>query len=320
MTAMHDRPVPSFDPRAIEGPLQWQDGVISRRQLLAVGARPHDIRRLLRRREVANALPGVYVDHTGPLTWNQRAWAAVLHHAPAVLCDESGLPNPDPRGPIRVAIDADRNVQQVPGVHARRMAHLAERRHPQALPPRVRIEHAAIDVAASRDDVAAAFQVLADVCQTRQTTPARISQTLGLRLQVPRRDLLVELLDDLDTGACSVLEREYLRLERVHGLPSARRQRRDTLRGRTYYRDVPYEPYDLEVELDGRAFHDSASARDKDLERDLDTVLDAAGLTVRLGYGQVFTRGCTTIAKIAALLRQRGWPGDFVRCPDCPSP
>lgn len=146
---------------------------MARRQLYALGARPHDIRRLLRRRELVAVHPGTYVNHTGPLTWDQRAWAAVLHHGPgAALCDESALPNPSHHSPIRVAIATHRTVSQVPGVRARRMAGLDERIHPTALPPQLRIEHAAVDVALSRRDVAASFRVLADVCQTRRTTPS----------------------------------------------------------------------------------------------------------------------------------------------------
>ncbi len=205
----------TFDLRSVAHHLQWQDGVVSRRQLLAAGALPHDIRRLLRRRDLTVAHPGTYVDHTGPLTWDQRAWAAVLHHAPAALCDESALPNPPPRAPITVAVAVDRSLTQVDGVDARRMAHLAERLHPSALPPRIRIEHAAIDVALKHTDVARVFQVLADACQTRQTTAARIRAAAATRPHLPRRALLGDLLDDLTTGACSVLEREYLRLERA---------------------------------------------------------------------------------------------------------
>ncbi|WP_323791917.1 hypothetical protein [Nocardioides sp.] len=306
-----------YDARALADLLLWQEGVVSRRQLLDLGARPHDVRRLLRRRDLNVVWPGTYVDHTGPLTQDQRAWAAVLHFAPAALCLDSALPRPDPRKPIHVAVALDRSVRPVEGVRVHRMAHLDLRRHPTALPPRVRVEHAAIDVALAQRDTAGTFRVLADVCQTRQTTAPLIAAALRDRPQVPHRGLLLELLDDLEAGACSVLEREYLRLERVHGLPTAHRQRRDTLRGRAYYRDVPYDDFALDVELDGRAFHDTAGARAADLERDLDTVVDQATLTVRLGYAQVFTHGCRTIAKVATLLQKRGWAEDPVSCPDC---
>ena len=53
--------------------LSQQSGVVSRRQLLRAGLTDNDIARLLRRRELARVHSGVYVDHTGPLSWLQRA-------------------------------------------------------------------------------------------------------------------------------------------------------------------------------------------------------------------------------------------------------
>jgi len=47
-------------------------------QALAAGLVDHDLQRLVRRRDLTRLLRGVYVDHTGEPTWQQRAWAAVL--------------------------------------------------------------------------------------------------------------------------------------------------------------------------------------------------------------------------------------------------
>jgi len=66
------------------------------------------------------------------------------------------------------------------------------------------------------------------------------------------------------------------------------------------------------VELDGRLFHDAATGRDRDLERDLDTATDGRS-TVRLGWGQVFERPCSTAAKVGRLLQLAGWSGRFAR-------
>jgi hypothetical protein len=63
-------------------------------------------------------------------------------------------------------------------------------------------------------------------------------------------------------------------------------------------------------------FHDSARARDRDLDRDLDAAVDGLS-TVRLGWGQVFQRQCRTAARISDLLRARGWDGQPRRCPSC---
>lgn len=126
------------------------------------------------------------------------------------------------------------------------------------------------------------------------------------------------VLDDIAHGTCSLLEHGYLtRVERAHGLPVGDRQTPRTSDRGSEYRDVTYPRLDLEVELDGRPFHDNAHQRDLDLDRDL----DAAGqgrLTVRLGWGQVFDRPCRTAGRMAALMRARGWDGVLLRCgPEC---
>jgi hypothetical protein len=112
-----------LDEEGLEHLLTWvQDGVVARWQLLELGACRHDIRRMLRRRDLTVVHPGVYVNHTGPLTWEQRAWAAVLVHWPAALARESALPRPPSQAPIQVAIDVRRTVRRVDGVVAHRTA------------------------------------------------------------------------------------------------------------------------------------------------------------------------------------------------------
>ncbi len=124
-------------------------------------------------------------------------------------------------------------------------------------------------------------------------------------------------MDDVAQGSCSVLEHAFLlRVERAHGLPRARRQTVELVSGGgRVYRDVDYGR--LLVELDGRLHHDSAEARDRDFERDLDAAM-LGQETVRLSWGQVFQRPCSTAAKLARILRQRGWLGAATACgPGC---
>ena len=71
--------------------LGQQDGVVSRSQVLAAGGDDVLIERMIRQRRWARVHPGVYIDHTGPLGWDQRAWAAVLYAAPAALSGRSAL-------------------------------------------------------------------------------------------------------------------------------------------------------------------------------------------------------------------------------------
>jgi very-short-patch-repair endonuclease len=108
-----------------------------------------------------------------------------------------------------------------------------------------------------------------------------------------------------------------VKVERAQGLPTGIRQQPGRSSRGKVYRDVSYDEFGLIVELDGRAFHDSTAARDRDLDRDLDAATEGRE-TVRLGYGQIFERPCATAARVTAILRRCGWPGDPATCPNCP--
>lgn len=284
--------------------LRQQDGVISRRQASDADVPEHQIRRLLRRNEWARVHAGVYVDHTGPLTWSQRAWAAVLYAAPAALCLESALG--DGGSPIHVAVARHRSTLTEPaGVRIHRVAHLQERVLWNVGPPRMRYEEAALDVASRATSDLDAIAVLTNACQSRRTTAQRLLHTLDSRGRLRRRRWLRAVLVDIADGTCSVLEHGYLvRVERPHGLPRAIRQKRSMSSVGVCYRDAEYGER-LVVELDGRLFHDSATRRDADFERDLDAAVDGRS-TLRLSYGQVFDRPCQTAGKVAEVLQRHG--------------
>jgi hypothetical protein len=313
---------------AIAGILHLQSGVIARFQAREDGLSDADIRRLVRGREWARVHPGVYVDHTGPLTWRQRAWAGVLVAWPAALCHASAIRavwdphamelNPDL--PIHVGVDRQRAVRTPPGVVAHRLADFETKVLTHTSPPRVRLEQAALDVAAEARDDLAAVAGLADLVQARHTTAERLQAALETRSRIARRTLISSVLSDVASGSCSLLEHDFLNLvERAHGLPRAQRQVRASARG-PVFRDVVYKAFGLIVELDGRLFHDNARSRDRDLDRDLDAVLESL-LTVRLGWGQAHLRPCETAARLGRLLRHRGWSGSLHPCPSCcPAP
>lgn len=303
-----------------------QDGVVSRAQLTEAGCEPHDIERLLRRRELAVALPGVYVDHNGPRTWNQRAWIAVLSCWPAALAGSSairaeggpGLRGFDERTPIEVAVDVARNVRDKPDVRVRRMAGLDARTRWNATPPRVRYEEAVLDVVAEMTSEWDRIEACAAAVRSRCTTAERLAAALAARHRFPGRRWSASVLADVSSGAASVLEHGYLvRVERAHGLPTAERQRQDHVDGGRIYRDVPYPPYRLCVELDGRLDHTALEDRDRDLDRDLASAIHAV-TTVRLGWGQVYDRPCRTAARVGRLLQLGGWAGAPTPCsPGC---
>lgn len=311
--------------------LDLQHGVISRRQALdCPGESDATIRRRTRRREWVTLHPGVYLNHTGEPTWQQRAQAAVLYAEPAALAgasavraaDGPGKRDHDDSAPIHVVISSERDVREQPGIRIERRASFAEIVQVNLTPPRVRIEHAALDVASRAATDLAAIATLSDVVRSRRTTPDRLLQAAQKYQRLPRRRLILGVLADAASGAASVLELEYLRrVERAHGLPRATRQVRAETAGpgrtRIVYRDGVLARFGVFLELDGRIGHSSSTERDADFERDLDAAVTDRS-TIRLGWGQSYVRPCVTAAKLATLFRALGWEGEFKRCPRCP--
>lgn len=299
--------------RLTRGPGDEQAGVVARRQLLATGIAPHEVARLLRRQALVAVHPGVYVDHTGPLLWQQRAWAAVLATWPAALYGRSALAAADgPGSPLRadptihVAISRSRSTPApLQGVGVHHVPRLEDSVAWHLGPPRQRYEQAALDVAQRTDEELEAIAVLAKACGSGRTTAHRMLQTLADRPRARERMWLESVLRDIARGTSSVLEHGFLtRVERPHRLPAAYRQQRARGSVGVVYRDLTYGDGAI-VELDGRLFHDSTQQRDRDLERDLDAALEGAA-TVRLGWGQVYQRPCATAAKIGRFLVNRG--------------
>lgn len=293
-----------------------QAGVVTRRQLLSIGLVDSDLQRMVRRKELVRVHTGVYLNHTGPPTWSSRAWAAVLFHGAAALCDVSALNLAG--DPIHVAIEWPRSGTELPGVRLHRLRRLHDRVQWNLGPPRLRVEEAALDVAGASSRTSDAVAILAGVCQRRRTTPERLLRALGQRERTRRGAELRRILLDVAMGANSVLERSYaIRVERRHGLPVGHRQHVDHGPRATVYRDVLHEEFGVVVELDGYAWHHDPVERAADMSRDLDAAADGL-LTVRLGWRHAHDEACHTAARLARVLHQRGWRGQPRACgPRC---
>ena len=234
--------------------IRTQDGVISRRQVVSAGFDDNFIERKIRRREWARVHRGVFVNHTGPLTWWQCAWAAVLFYWPEVLSHDSAVyPGGTSQARVNhVAIEHPRKPAcRLPDVEVHRLSGLNSRAQWNLSPPRMRLEEAVLDVCAATRSRLDALATATDVCQRRRTTARRL------------------------LAALAVLENAYLnRVERAHGLPRGRRQKPSRSADGVIYRDVEYEEFDLIVELDGRLWREGLRQRAKDMERDLDAAVD----------------------------------------------
>ena len=293
-----------------------QAGVIHRRQLLEHGHDDNDLRRLVRQRRLVRLHPGVYINHTGPPSWLSRAWAAVLFHGDAALCDRSAI---DLAGePIHVAIEHPRSGTELPGVVLHRLTRLGPRVQWQKSPPRLRIEDAALDVAGRETTLTRAIGVLTEVCNRRATSPDRLLAALASRQRTPRGVQLRRALLDVADGMQSTLEAGLVRrVLRPHGLPVGTRQVRETTEQGVVYRDVVIDELAVAIELDGHAWHGDPAARARDMSRDL-LAAGAGLLTIRLGWPHIHQTPCRTAAGLAAVLTQRGWRGRPRACSaDC---
>jgi hypothetical protein len=303
-----------------------QAGVISRQQVLDSGGADNDVRRMVRRRELRRVHPSVFVDHTGPLSWEQRAWAAVLSCAPSARAGPSALRahgllghGGGDRDPIQVVVASDRRVVAPPTVRVTRGTHFETETQPHLSPPRQRLETAVIWVAARAEalDSAVAVAADADAVQAGRTTVPRLRAALPARRSGGSLTVLGVILDDISAGVCSALERRYLRLvERAHGLPSGARQRRVRTSREVHYRDVEYVGLRTIVELDGRLGHDWNADRWADLDRDLANAV-ADQLTLRAGWSQVLDP-CRLAGIVGRVPQARGWQGQIRSCaPSC---
>jgi hypothetical protein len=294
-------------------------GVVTRAELMGAGLTRPDIDRLVRRKELRQVHRRVYVDHTGPLTYDQRIWAAVLAVAPAVVCGHT-LVRPQPAAErIDVAVEATRHVKEPDGVRVHRISGLDAVAQWKAVPPRMRREDAVIRLVDRAETELDVVRLLTDAARDRNIGVARLRCAVERCHRLRRGAFVVALLDDIATGAHSVLEHGYLtRVERAHGLPVASRQVERTAATGKEVRDVEYVEYATVVELDGRLWHDSFDAQGRDAGRDLAD--HASGRrAIRLRWRQVFGTPCATAASLATVLQRAGWQGRPVACGDgCP--
>jgi hypothetical protein len=307
--------------RMLDAQRRMQDGVASYAQLTDGGLSRIDIERAVRRNELRRVHPRVYVNHTGPLTWEQRAWAAVLYAAPALLCRDS-LEAPrgrDDGRPIHVAIDHSRKVMPQPGIVVHRMRDL-ERKAYGGTPPRLKVEDNALAMANEARSEIDAIARVAEVASRTYVTATTLQAALDRAHSLRRRRLIQGLVDDLATGTHSVLEHGYLtKVERAHGLPPGRRQSPRTGASGNQFRDIEYDNYALVVELDGALGHDSWRDQARDADRSLDDLAELGTVTARLRFHQVFDTPCQTAARVGRILTRNGWNGTLQSCDQtCP--
>jgi len=323
--------------------LEVQRGVISRKQAIGCGLTGATVDRLARTGRWLVVQRGVYsvagtaagyaarsADRSADLSASLSAdlsreamlWAATLRVGPGAALSHqtaaelNGLYD-EPSSLVHVSVPEPRHIAPPRGIVLHRSSHIAEATQPNLLPPRTRIEHTTLDLAHQAYTFDRAFHIACAACQRRLTTAARLRQAMAARAKMRWRADLAAALGEIAAGVHSLLEYRYVRrVEQPHGLPTALRQARVVVGGRTRYIDDLYAGYGVCVELDGRQAHPD-DRRWLDVRRD-NSVAAEGLVTLRYGWAEVTEWPCATAAEVGRALMARRWPGPLRPCgPDC---
>jgi very-short-patch-repair endonuclease len=289
-----------------------QHGLISTNQLAA-----HDVTRglfdqFVRRGIFVRVGPGVYAAAGAPMSWERSLRAGLLALGPAAFVSHEAAAR---------LHRFDRFVQNGPEFT------VARGRQGLAVDGALHTtkEVGPLDVVnVNGFRASSATRTIIDLAHRRIAQPrlaAAIDSAVRLGLTSPT--VLVErlrdmrgpgrwgcrLLDELlvDAGGHTMLERDFLRLMRVGGLPRPRTQvihRRD---GATYARvDFLFDPYGVVVEVSGRKGHSSPTERQIDAQR-RNELQDVGQRVFEYTYEDVTRRPDHVTATMAQRLRAAGW-------------
>jgi very-short-patch-repair endonuclease len=298
--------------------LAQQDGVLTRRQALLGGLTEDQWQWRLDSERWQPLLPGVVATHTGPVTAQQQAWAAVLvAGSGACLSGDAalaqlGMPVGD-LSVLDVAVPEDRVVVSrvfppagAPSVRMapHRVRGLSDWRHPVRQPPTVRVQAAVLHAAAwAPSDRAAEWRVAAAV-QQRRVSAADLRRALTAMPRLHRHALVSTVLDDVEQGAHAASELDFLRFLRRWDLPRPDRLQRPVRIGRLRYLDAWWERQQVAAELDG-AHHRQAGTWEQDLLRSNDLLVagrDSRTVLLRFTTGSLRHDGARVAAQLAAVL------------------
>lgn len=236
---------------------QEQAGIVSRRQLRALGLTRWAVEAELRAGRWRGVGRQAISMHTGPLTDEARLWVAVLEAGPRAYVDgESALVAARLSGyqphAIRVTIPRGaKPYRRMPGVDIRQSRRWDPTDTGPGLLPCARVEVAAVRAALWARSNRQAALLLTMVVQQGLTTAEKLAVEL-LRIRRDKRRLFVHgVMNDLLGGVRSLGELDVVRECRRRGLPEPSKQVLRRTRHGTYYLDLLWEEWDLVVEVDG---------------------------------------------------------------------
>lgn len=240
----------------VEGLAFAQDGMLSRRQLLAAGMTRWEIVAELRaQRWTAHGTQSICT-HTGIPSAAAMRWFAMFEAGPRSALDgisalqAAGLKNFD-TDVMRVSVPRGARVVRRPGVTIRQTRRLQSSDVIEVGVRRVRPEVAAVRAALWAVSERQGATIVAMTVQQRIARPEAIAEAFLTVRRHRRKKFFDSVIHDLLDGAQAMGELDFAALCRRHGLPEPDRQAvRRTSTGKAYL-DVYWSQYRLVVEVDG---------------------------------------------------------------------
>jgi very-short-patch-repair endonuclease len=250
-----------------------QGGVVSRRQLRALGITHDHVRNEVAAERWTTLGRQAVAVHGGPLPPQARAWAAVweVGERIAVLdgvtsLTASGLCGFE-QACLHLSVRHTHDIPRLDGVQVHKIIRRLDDELVTVGIPRTRPAVAAIRAAGwAVSDRQAALLMLMPV-QQRLTTPDALLLASRRCLGRRRRGFIRSVVRDIALGVESLGELDFARLCRVRGLPEPSRQvLRRAPRGRMYL-DVRWDRHALVVEVDGMQHREGLAVSIDNLSR-----------------------------------------------------
>jgi very-short-patch-repair endonuclease len=246
------------DRRALaRGLADEQGGVLSRRQLRAVGITHDHVRNEVAAERWTTLGRQAVAVHGGPLPVRARAWAALWEVGEGIAVLDgvtslaaSGLTGFD-EPVLHLSVRHTHDIPRLEGVYVHKVIRRLDDELVSVGIPRTRPAVAAVRAAGWAVSNRQAALVLLMPVQQRLTTPDALLLASRRCLGRRRRAFIRGVVRDIALGVESLGELDFARLCRARGLPEPSRQvLRRGPRGRMYL-DVRWDRFDLVVEIDG---------------------------------------------------------------------
>jgi very-short-patch-repair endonuclease len=256
----------------------------------------------------------------GRLDRKQQLWVAVLAAGPeALLAGATAAAESGVQGlcaePLQVIVPAAREVTgrlptlppDMPAVRIYRSSILPGEHRQIGRPPRTATARSVVDAAAWARSADEARYVLAAACQQRRVVPAEMLDVLAVMSRVRRRKLIRATLADIEGGAQSLSELDFVSLCRRYRLPlpDMQKRRRDA-DGRNRYLDAYWTRWQVHVEVDG-SHHMDVREWAADMLRQ-NKIWIAGDRILRFPGWLVRTHPADVAAQLRAALTAAGWP------------